>query len=293
MADEITQAQKDASEEAARAEAIRSLAKTLGGPEIDCGSKLVKGVITAYTYPYLSAQLGGDTSTTITNIRHLEAYSPVVGDTAHFLVQGSDVLALGRLNTTTGASGLNGWTQPTLATGFTHSIGLDPVQWRVVNDHGDLVLQLRGSCTMSGVTYSSNLATVFTLPAGSRVAAPKSVIVPRDAGGVALKVNFLTSGVVQIDNLAGVLTSATQHGNLTTSYYNINHYHIQSDGVNGTSTTRYSTGGPAIDGVLGGSAQDGGNNQNHRHTTDSATHTHAMANAVPTAMWLTGISIFL
>lgn len=293
MTDEITQ--EDAQRAATQHQQLTSLASALAPPKTGCSACLVKGVVTAVAYPYITVQVDGDTLTSIANVRYLEAYSPVVGDTCTMLKQGPDLLAIGRINTTTGAAALNGWTQPTLNTGFTHSA--DPIMWRVVSDHGDNLLQIRGSCTASGVTYSSNLATLFTLPAGSRPASNRSILIPRDAGGLCVKVNFISStGVVQIDNLVGVrsgiegggaATSSSSHGSLAGTTVDLQHYH-NTNGVDST--------GVIYNGV--GGAMYGGNP--HYHITNAATHSHLggdhqhnLALNVPSSLWLTGVSLIL
>jgi hypothetical protein len=290
---EITQEQ--AQREATQQEQIRSLAQVLAKPVSSPTAELVKGVVTAYTYPYLTVQLGGDTTTSIANVRHWESYSPVVGDTCQMIKQGGDIIATARVNTTNGAAALNGWAQPTLASGFTHSVGLDPIQWRVVNDHGDLLLQLRGSCTLSGVTYSSNTATMFTLPVGSRVAAPKSVLAPRDSGGVCVKINFLTSGVVQLDNLVGVRTDADNAATATTSV-DMQHFHddvnYQGSGTPVAIQPSNTATGFAKYGTWPSSYSNGFPGGNP-HTHLIPPHDHSMANTVPSATWLTGISVYL
>lgn len=291
---DIGDQQKAASEEAARAEAIRSLAQTLNNDGLDTGCKLIKGVVTAVATTTLSAQLGGDTSTTIDGIRYFDSYSPVVGDVIQVLKQGSDIVALGEVNNSNSQT-QNGWVQPTLSTGFSHSS--DFLKYRVVNDHGDLKLQFRGSVTASGVTYTANVATLFTLPAGARPSLNCSFLVPRDSGGLVCKINIIAStGVVQVDNMIGVrsgiegggaATSSSQHGNLAGTTVDLQHYH-NTNGVDST--------GVIYNGV--GGAMYGGNP--HYHITNSATHSHLggdhqhnLALNAPSALWFTALELFL
>jgi hypothetical protein len=283
---EITQEQ--AQLEATQHEQISSIARALATPKTSACAELIKGVVTAYTYPYLTVQIGGDTATSIDQVRHLEAYSPVVGDTVTMVKQGADILAIGRVNTTTASPTLNGWVQPTLATGFVHSA--DPIRYRVINDHGDLSLQMRGSCTMTGsVVYSANVATVFTLPVGYRVALNSSILIPRDSGGTCVKINYLTSGVVQIDNLKGVRTDSDNAATATTSV-DMQHFHDDipyspyGPGNTATGFAKYGTWpGSYTNGFPGGNP----------HTHLIPPHDHGMANTLPTSMWFTGTNIIL
>lgn len=285
MTEEITQ--EDAQRAATQHQQMTSFATALAPKKTACSACLVKGVVTAYTYPYITVQVDGDTQTSIANVRHLEAYSPVVGDTCTMLKQGSDLLAIGRVNTTTASPAVNGWVQPTLNTGFVHSA--DPIRYRLVNDNGDKALQIRGSCTMTGsVVYTANAATVFTLPTGYRVSQNCSIIIPRDSGGTCLKVNFYwNTGVVEIDNLRGVRTDADNAASATTSV-DMQHFHddipYSPYGPGNTATgfakygswpSSYSNGFP------------GGN----PHTHLIPPHDHGMANTLPTAMWFTGTLI--
>jgi hypothetical protein len=288
MADEITQAQKDASDEAARAEAIRSLAKTLAPPDTTTCS-LIKGVVTAVSTFTCSAQLGGDTSTTIDGIRYFLPYLPTVGDVVQLLKQGSDIVALGKVDNTTDSTS-RGWTTPTLASGFTHSA--DTIQFRVFVDRGVKYLEIKGSCTIGSPTYSSNVATMFTLPAGFRPLLNSSILLPRDSGGLCVKINFLTSGVVQLDNLKGVRTDADNAASATTTV-DMQHFHDDINAAGGGNTAtgfaKYGTwGGPGGTGSWF-NGFPGGNPHSHLIPV----HDHGMANTLPTAMWFTGTQIIL
>lgn len=295
MTEEITQ--EDAQRAATQHQQLSSLASALAPPKTGCSACLVKGVVTAYTYPYITVQVDGDTSTSIENVRHLEAYSPVVGDTCSMLKQGSDLLAIGRVNTTTASPALNGWVTPTLATGFTST--LDIVMYRVVNMFGDKVLQFRGSCNLSGsVVYTSNVATIFTLPTGARPLIDCAIIAPRDSGGTCVKLNILGSGVVQIDNLRGVRTDSDNAATATTSV-DMQHFHDDAN-YQGTNPATIVSPNTATGFAKYGSWGSGGSGSwfngfpgGNPHSHLIPPHDHGMANTLPTRIWFTGTQIIL
>lgn len=296
MTQEITQ--EDAQRAATQHQQMTSFAGALAPKKTACSACLVKGVVTAVAYPYMTVQVDGDTMTSISNVRYLEAYSPVVGDTCTMLKQGSDLLAIGRVNTTTASPAVNGWVSPTLNTGFTHSA--DPIRYRLINDHGDVCLQLRGSCTMSGsVVYTANVATVFTLPAGFRPSLNSSIILPRDSGGLCVKVNFVAStGVVQLDNLRGVRTDSDNAANATSSV-DMQHFHDDAN-YQGTNPATIVSPNTATGFAKYGSWGSGGSGSwfngfpgGNPHTHLIPPHDHGMANTLPTAMWFTGTNIVL
>lgn len=191
MTEEITQ--EDAQRAATQHQQLSSLASALAPPKTGCSACLVKGVVTAYTYPYITVQVDGDTSTSIANVRHLEAYSPVVGDTCSMLKQGSDLLAIGRINTTTLSPANNGWVTPTLGSGFTSP--LDVVRFRVVNDNGDKKVQLRGTLAVSGTVIN-----IFTLPVDYRPVFTISLIAARNntGGSNAVQIQVANTGAVSL-----------------------------------------------------------------------------------------------
>lgn len=192
MSDEVTQ--EDAQRAATQHQQLSSLASALAPPKTGCSACLVKGVVTAYTYPYITVQVDGDTSTSIENVRHLEAYSPVVGDTCSMLKQGSDLLAIGRVNTTTASPALNGWVTPTLGTGMTTTA--DTVRYRVINDNGERKIQLRGKLSVSGTNI-----TLFTMPADLRPIFDLQLLAARDntqSNVVQLNIGNTASGAITI-----------------------------------------------------------------------------------------------
>jgi hypothetical protein len=296
---QVTQAQA-AADSAVHTQA-RELASLLAVPDATT-CQLVKGVVTAVSTWTLSAQIGGDTSTTVDSIRYFLPYAPVIGDVIQIIKQGSDLVTIGKVDNSTDSAARaadaaaiateNAWTTPTLASGFTNSS--DTIKYRAWTQRGEKYLEIRGSCTIGSPTYTSNVATVFTLAAGFRPALNSSILIPRDSGGIALKVNFLSSGVVQIDNLKGVRTDADNATSATTTV-DMQHFHddLNANPVGGGNTAtgfaKYGTWGGAGGTGTWFNGFPGGNPHSHLIPI----HDHGMANTLPTSMWFTGTTIIL
>lgn len=280
---------------------VRNLASAINlpDPNLFIGAVLIKGVVTAYTYPYASVQLGGDTTTTITNVRHLESYMPVVGDAAHILKQGSDILLLGRLNTTTASPALNGWVTPTLGTGITAPF--DTVRYREVNDSGERKVQFRGKVAVSGTN-----TTLFTLPAPVRPILSVDLLAARDITGGSCSVQISVNATTGVVSLVGVTTGLKDSQYLsgsprtglqssapntsaasasTTGTTDVNHTHFSSDGPNPATpsswTTTINTGFTAHTHTIA-HIHTGGD---HQHYMDAVDH--------PTSVSLNGLEFFL
>lgn len=282
MTEEITQ--EDAQRAATQHQQLSSLASALAPPKTGCSACLVKGVVTAVAYPYMTVQVDGDTLTSIANVRYLEAYSPVVGDTCTMLKQGADLLAIGRINTTTASPAVNGWVAPSLGTGITNTS--DTVRYRVVNDNGERKIQLRGKVSVSGTNI-----TLFAMPADLRPLFDLQLLAARDntqSNVVTLNIGNTASGAVTITGVtAGV---AGQSGGPTnfrtgvepgsggvadaiTGNTDVNHTHVSGNPGENTSTIN-----------------SGFTNHNHRQ----GQHQHALDRVLhPTFVSLNGIEYFL
>lgn len=287
---------------------LRSLAEVLV-TDPGVSAQVMKGKLLAVNYnsypPLCTIQLGGDTSSSIADVRFLDSYVPVVNDTILIVKQGSELFVLGQMaeNAPAGQESLSGWQTPVLSTTWNSNPSAIPVRYRKVLDNGSYKIQLQGRVNRNG----TNTGTVlWTMPAGYIPGVVRNMVATREnlnGGSNAVQLSALPNGNIEI---SGHLldTSAAQHGNLTTSYYDVNHVHILfddgqgPDNVNndpaneGTSAVKYTFGGGNYnDGVLGGSAQDGGNSPNHRHTTNSATHVHSTS--FPSWVALDGIEYWL
>lgn len=191
---------------------IKELADQLA-QQADLGfnpATLIKGVITASnptgTPPNVSLTLSGDTTTPIDLVRYIDSYSPVVGDTVLVGKQGLDIFVLGQMNDE-GTGTANGWTAPTLSSGFTTGGNSNGnVEYRLVIDNGERKMQWRGSVAHTGTNTSimTALATTF------RPAARRSIVTARqwETGSAAVHLDFNTDGTV-------TLTGATVGGSGT------------------------------------------------------------------------------
>jgi len=278
----------------------RDLATLLAvDPQIS--AMIIKGVVTAInlagTPPTLSAQLAGDTSSSVSLIRFIDSYTPVVGDTCLIIKQGSDIFCIGQMNDN-GSGSANGWVQPTLGTNFTHSA--DPIMYRLINDHGDNKIQLRGSCT-----HTSTNTALWTMPTGFRPATNRVVLIARDntqsnvaqllintdgtmvlggaTTGVAASSGGPTGSRTNVDPGTANTSSVTPG---VTGNTDVNHTHFSSDGPNPATNTSWTT-----------YINNGFTNHNHSsaaHNHVGGVHQHALdLVANPTALWFHDVEYFL
>lgn len=269
---QISATQTAGSVQAQQSDEVRRLAMALS-TEDQIAALVLKGTVAAVNLtgapPTISIYLSGDTSTTIASVRFIDSYSPVVGDTVLIVKQGSDLFALGQMNSTTASPAENGWVTPTLGSGFTtHSI--DPVRYRVVVRDGDRIVEMRG-----GVTVSGTPTALWTMPSDVRpVVNLLPLLIARDPGGgsnvAQLQVNAngtmvlagATTGVI------GVLSSGSGTSGST------------APGTNSAGEHRHwEYNYPTPIGSGGKSGYDGANpdftdyNGIHSHTVNSHTHT--------------------
>lgn len=278
---------------------VRSLAATLANPSSP-SAVIIKGTVTAVDaivfsdVPHtVTVTMSGD-ATPIAGVRFLNSYSPLVGDTVLMVKQGSDLFILGQMSVAQPSA--SGWTQPTLGTGFTHASG-DPIQYRVVYDHGSPKVQLRGGATQSG----SN-TTIFTMPAGFRPLTTKTpILIARDTAGgsnVAQLVVNTTGTMVLTGPTVGVkATSGTSTG--------IGGGSAITSNPSGSTTS--ASGNQAQSGTTGSGpttvveANDTdhvhfGNSHTHTlvHTHEGGDHQHPLdAVTHPTSVSLNGVEYFL
>lgn len=215
-------------------DAVRSLAATLLVPDA-VGAVMLKGTVTAVSLgslpPVMSIQLGGDTATTITNVRFLDSYWPVVGDVVLVLKQGASLLGLGQV-----ADGSthteNGWIAPSLASGCA-TFANDPVLYRLIYDNGSKKIQLRGRITLTGTP-----TLMWTMPSELRPLlnmAPTLLARDPTGGSNVCQMDILANGSMNlVGTTTGVKASSGQQtgiggGSAATSYTNTDHKHRSAD----------------------------------------------------------------
>ncbi len=193
-------AQQAESAAAAQLSAIRELAGEIAKQAVlDFDPATIrKGTVTAIadtaSPPTLSVQISGDTTTTIVGVRYMDSYTPVVGDTALIIKQGTDLCALGKIALNYTATG---WTTVTLGAGFTHNgNGGGAVRYRRVWDNGSPKMQWRGVAGRS----SGTTAVSIPLASGFRPQNLVPLVVARTVvgGSNAVKLDFRTDGTVEV-----------------------------------------------------------------------------------------------
>jgi hypothetical protein len=295
-----TNAQEQAAAAAQMQSQARSLAMAIGdvsgpsGPDID----VLKGVVTAQvnpgTPPTVSVQLGGDSSTSVASVRYIDSYSPVVGDTVLILKRNNDLTVIGQMNDASTVAE-NGWTAPTLGSGFT-TVALDPIMYRMVVDHGTNQVQFRGQVTVSG-----SPTALFTLPVGMRPVGNRPLVIARDTAGgsntAVMTVNsdgtvVLSGGTTGPDGTSNTAGSGTTGGPSTnnTSYQDAGDGGSPGSPFAGGPTTASANGPDPHTHWVGGHAH---NMSNHTHSVGSHSHTITTAADYPTSLSVNGVEVFL
>jgi hypothetical protein len=172
-----------------------------------------KGTIAAVTDfadpPTVAINISGDTETTVSEVRVLNNYTPLVGQTVLIAKQGTEIFLLGSIASvnprTLAASSeeANGWIKATLAAG-SHGGGEGDVYYRRVMDHGSWKMQWRGQWNVSGTTMISSGG----LDPNYRPAANRAVAAARNVNGAdTCQVIFATTGAVTISSTSSATPS--------------------------------------------------------------------------------------
>lgn len=241
---------------------------------------MTKGIVTAIsvavTPPTCSIQLSGDTTTTIAGVRFVDSYWPVVGDVVQIIKQSSTLLIIGQVSVWGATPADQGWVSPTPATNWALD-AIDPLRYRVIQDHGTRKVQLRGALTRSSGTPT----TLWTMPTEARpVVNLKPVLISRGWGGgaVSAQMQINSSGTMVLDGYtAGVASVDANTGN-------------SSPGTNNSTDHRHFHGGAFNPDVNDFTDYNGV----HSHTVNSHSHT-VTSTAVSHPDWLgfNGIEYFL
>ena len=288
--------QQQAVADATQTQQVRSLA-TLLAPSGLPQMTVLKAVVTATNFTTtprtFSANIGGDNSTVVDGIRFIDTYVPVVGDTCLLVKIGADVFGLGQLNNG-GTPAQNGWVAPTPASGCA-SDSFDPLLYRIIYDHGDPKIQLRGKLNLTGTP-----TLLWTMPTGLRPLFNKTpLLLARGYGGgsVAAQLQVNADGtMVLVGNTFTVGTSSgttgsTNPGGGTTGTTSVQHYHL---GYDASGNFLHNTSGVVSSGGTGGQV-DGG--EPHSHSVPSLNHSHSFSGSVSVtgADWISfnGVEYFL
>lgn len=273
---------------------ISQLVDQLAKPDLPFDPTTIrKGTITAFnptnTPPSVDLTLSGDDTTTVSAVRYLDSYSPVVGDTVLIVKQGTDIVVLGQIHDgSTGADG--GWQTPTPSTGFTNNGNSNGnPAYRLVVDNGDLKVQWKGSVAHTGTNTA--IFAAAQVPAPYRPASTRNMLTARDPGGGAngVGIQFNTDGSV---TLIGPTTFGNVNGGNTGTATGTS----GSTSINATDLSDYQLCGYLS---LAGSDLCHAHNTTvvgaHTHTLGSHTHTFTPTGAVADPTWISfnGIEYFL
>lgn len=194
----------------------------------------VKGIVTDINItgspPTVTINIGGDTSTAISDIRLLNNYAPQVGHTVLIEKQGAQLVVSGHIADQSGFAvdqGAGGWIKADLAAG-SHDGNLNgDVYFRRILDHGSWKMQWRGGWNVSGTTMISALDEEF------RPSSRRTVLVARTAVGGSndVKLDFETNGSVLLVGATTTASSATVSGDI---HQKIGHSHFIDVFVDGT-----------------------------------------------------------
>jgi hypothetical protein len=252
---------------------------------------ILKGEITAIDQntipPTLTLAISGETTTTVSEVRLLNSYSPQVGHTVLIAKQGPDIVVLGNVMAV-GAmgteSGAGDWTVPTLSAGSHNGNSNGDVAYRRVLDHGAWKMQWRGGWNVSG-TFMLN--TNRALTSEYRPESKRSVLVARQiqGGSTVAQLDFHTDGRVELVGGTTTANSANTTGDVGAAggFSVSNHSHgMPFDGEGGAPTHNH----------LGGTFDGGGFSvSNHDHGFAGGSHTHSVT--APTWISLNGVEYFL
>jgi hypothetical protein len=282
--------EEQAALDAAQEKQLRELAaqitqmSKLGFDPMTIRKGTVVAVADATTPPTVSLNISGSEDVLITEVRTLNNYTPLVGQTVLIAKQGSEIFILGaiasinpKLTSATNTSD-NGWIKADLSRG-THGGGANDVYYRRVLDHGSWKMQWRGVWNVSGTA----MLDAGTLDPDYRPAAFRPIIVTRNSdGSVFLRMDFNADGGVNYVAGTPRINTTGDLGGTAVSVGNHSHG-IDWDGD--------ADGGGADHNHFGTTWGAGG----HSHSLDTGSHSHGGFVDIgdPTWISLNGVEYFL
>ncbi|WP_432112875.1 hypothetical protein [Streptomyces sp. S1] len=181
----------------------------------------VKGTITAINYsqapPTVSILISGDTTTVVDDVRIMNNFTPVVGQTVDIRKQGPDVVitaATASVGGTAVPAG-SGWVRATLTNGTHGAANQGHVYYRLIMDHGSWKMQWRGGWNVSGTVMidAANALDSQFCPADT----DRTLIAARNTAGgaVGVHITFTSDGRVVMSGHNTTPLSATVSGDIT------------------------------------------------------------------------------
>lgn len=247
-----------------------------------------KGIIGAVSDttspPTVSLNISGDTDTLVAQVRTLNNYTPLTGQTVLLAKQGTEIFILGAIAATSpmnvGGDSIpdNGWRQSPLTAGSHGGNGNGDVYYRRVLDHGSWKMQWRGGWNVSGTTM---IGSGEALDTDFRPSSKRSVLAARSAtSSNVVQFDFMTDGtVVLVGGTTAPSSVSSAPGGTTDSV----------DPIDSTTT--------ALSGYLSQGGSDLGHSHgvvgSHYHDIFVDSHSHSIAVAAPTWVSLNGLEYFL
>lgn len=225
--------------------------------------------------PTVSINISGDTNTLVSQVRTLNNYTPVVGQTVLVAKQGTEIFLLGSIasinprSTTDATLTGNGWIKADLSNG-SHGSGEHAVHYRRVLDHGSWKMQWRGLWNTSGST--TMIDSGDALDPNYRPTSYRAVVCARQsAGAVTIRLDFNANGTVEVlTGTPGI--SSTSMG---------------TSSANTSSTVSHSHGGEVSTSTI--THNDG----SHSHSVNSHSHGGLVLIDYPSWISLNGVEYFL
>ncbi len=249
--------------------------------------------------PTVGINISGDNETLVSQVRTLNNYTPLMGQTVLLAKQGTEIFIFGAIAANNPASVNNetdnGWKRASLAAGSHGGNGNGDIYYRRVLDHGAWKMQWRGGWNASGTTIVTGLDPDY------RPSSLRSLAAARNSNGLSttLKVDFGTDGSV---TLAGSSLTANLDINASapggyTSFVS-SHSHGVSVSTSGSGGTGGASAGTAhTHGVSVSTSGSGSTSSNggHDHSISVNSHFHGgtVSTDSPTWVSLNGLEYFL
>ncbi len=267
--------EEQAALDAQQEKAIRDLATQItkmAKPDSD-PMNIRKGIIAAVddnaNPPTVSLNISGDTETLITQVRTLNNYTPLVGQTVLIAKQGTEIFLMGGIASTVARTATaqpavldNGWIKATLTNG-SHGGNANDVYYRRVLDHGAWKMQWRGFWNTSGSTYM--IDTADALDQDYRPTSYRAIACGRDSNNLSvIRVDFQADGTVRWFQAQPAISTT---GDI----------------------------GAGSDIRLSGYLSKNDSDLGHAHATFTSSHNHGGAATIATPSWisLNGVEYFL
>jgi hypothetical protein len=264
--------EEQAALDSAQEKQIRELAaqitqmSKLGFDPLTVRKGIVAAVADTTTPPTVSINISGDTTTLVSQVRTLNNYTPLVGQTVLVGKQGTEIFLLGAISAASplapAATSDSGWTKATLTNGTHDGNSNGDVEFRRVLDHGSWKMQWRGGWSPAGAT--TMIDTGNALETDFRPTKLRTLLAARQTSGgqIPVQFDFHTDGRVLM--VGSTLAPVTAGGG----------------------------GGYGTDVRLSGYLSQAGSDLGHSHIVNND-HTHAITTTAPGWVSLNGVEYFL